>query len=196
MKPRFSVFTSSVLVVLAILLANPVFAQDDEKRGLLTGHLGRSSTVESSGATRTVLGASVAFKLFESRNLYAEPGFFINWPGNENLFLEGAPFRMTAKTYTVDFNLSQALVRKSKEEVRCQPYITGGVGFIRNSVEINDGYYLYNLGSDTHFSKNLGLGFRFFLGENRDVFVAGEWKNYWSGGGNFHVFTGGMGLRF
>ncbi len=200
MKPRFSVFTLLILTVLMIFLASPVWAQDDEKRGLFSGHFGRSSSMASSDATHVALGASVAFKLFESHYLYAEPGLLINWPRNNNFFVEGYPYplRSSSKTYIVDFNLSQAFFVKAneREENRFQPYFTGGVGFVKNSADLSDGYSQYNLGSDTHFSKNLGLGFRVFLGESGNFFVNGEWKNYWSGGGNFHVFSGGAGFRF
>ena len=187
----------ALTLVLMIILTSSVFAQDDEKRGLLSFQLGGTSNIATSGANKFNIGGSFAYRLFESRNLYVEPGLSLNWPGKEYLFVEDYPYpvgQANSKTVIVDFNVSQAFV--SKRQKRCVPYLTGGVGFVRSSLNMTDGYYVYNLGSSASFTKNLGAGFRVFLGEEQNVFVGGEYKNYWAGDtGSFHIFSGKIGFR-
>ncbi|MBI2057707.1 MAG: hypothetical protein HYT63_01860 [Candidatus Yanofskybacteria bacterium] len=189
------------LVILAVVatLTSSAFAQnDDERRGLFSVQLGGTSNIGSSEANKFNIGGSFAYRLFESRNFYIEPGLSLNWPSKEYLFVEEYPYpvgRISSKTVIVDFNASQSFV--GKRQKRCVPYLTGGIGFIRNWSTLTDGYYVYDWGSDTSFTKNLGAGFRIFLGEDQNVFVGGEYKNYWAGDtGSFHVFSGKFGLRF
>ena len=184
-----------VLLLIGIVMTLPVLAQD-EKRALLSLGLGRSSSVETSGSTEVNVGGSFAYKLFENSDFYVEPGLYVNWPrkevlnfGDENDYL---PLSVSAMTAIFDLNGSYLFV---KEEGRFAPFVTGGLGFLRNSFSATDGYYAYNLGSDSHFPKNVGVGFNFFLGEDRNVFFGGLWKNYWSSAGNFHVFSGRVGFR-
>lgn len=173
-----------------------VNAQDSEEtKGLVFFKIGKSSSTPNSINTNVGFGAGVAFKPFTSRNFYVEPSLLFNWPKKEFLVFEGSPFaRASLKTVLVDFNVSQALVVKKYD--RFAPYITTGIGFVRNWATATDGYFVYSLSSQTDFTKNLGTGLRVFLGENKTVFVSGEFKNYWSKGGNFHTFSGGLGFRF
>src|SRR3989344_6469656 len=94
-------------LVLMVILTSSAFAQDDEKRGLLSFQLGGTSNIATSGANKFNIGGSFAYKLFESRNFYVEPGLSLNWPSKDNLFVEGYPYplgRINSKTVIFDFN--------------------------------------------------------------------------------------------
>ena len=180
-----------MLLMAAVVLTNSAFAQsDDERRGLFSVQFGATSNISASGASKFNLGGSFAYKLFESRNLYIEPALSLNYPRKEYLFFEGYPFPLPLSSKTLIFDFNASRVFAVKRQKRYVTYLTGGVGFIRNWASLKDGYYVYDWGSDTSFTKNLGAGFRVFLGEEQNVFVGGEYKNYWAGDtGSFHIFS-------
>lgn len=185
------IFTFFSFILVLVFCLQFVQAQD-EKRGVVYFQLGRNSNVESSVLDRkTNFGAGVSYMLFENRNFYLEPSFFLNWPKNDVFLYQGNAYKIKSGTYMFDINGSVNLIRRER---RLTPYITGGMGLLRNSVTANDGYYIYDFGSDNHFTENLGLGVKVFVSEN--LFAGFVWKNYWSGGGNFHNYVGMFGFRF
>ncbi len=192
-KSFFGVMVAIVLAFVFIMVFCVQSAQaQDDKRGTAYFQLGRNSRIESSELdAKTNFGAGATYQLLEGRNFYLEPSFYMNWPQWDNFFYEGIRFDIKSLTYLFDFNGTVNLTRRER---KVMPYITGGVGLLRNSASADDGYYIYDFGSDNHFTKNIGLGVRVFVGEN---LVAGfVWKNYWSGGGNFHNSSLYLGLRF
>lgn len=182
-------FFSALFVVLVV---SPVQAQED-KRGILNFKLGGNSNIASSPLNaRFNLGFGGGYQLSPKvKQLYVGPSLTMNMPQREVISLGGFPLQVSTKTILLDVNGTYAINKPSK---RVLPYVTGGVGFLRNSASITDGYSNYSLGSDTHFTKNAGGGVRVFLKES--FFVGVESRKYFVKGGNFQITAGVLGFTF
>lgn len=162
----------------------------EEKRGLVYFKMGGNSTIASSLLDSNFnLGFGGGYQFSNKVSFFVEPSLVFNWPKKEMINYEGYPLRVSASTVLVDVN-GAYVVRK----FFIQPYVTGGVGLLMNSANLTDGYSRYTLGSDTHFTKNVGGGLRVFLGES--LFVGGEAKQYFVKDNKFRTFSGIVGFTF
>jgi hypothetical protein len=128
--------------LLAVLLASPAFAADNQVRAFLGGSFGGSTTfVESdraAGKFHTAVGAShvTLGNIFGVDVDVADmPGFFET--GDSNLVL-------SSRVTTVTGNVVVAAPR-SRTEYGVRPYIVGGAGLMR--VRINDYFGVFDRSS-------------------------------------------------
>ena len=128
--------------------------------------------------------------MLEKVSLYVEPSLTLNLPKKELVNFQGTTVQVSTKTVLADFNGTYVVFRGGA----INPYVTGGVGFLRNSATLSDGYSGYNLGSDNHLTKNIGGGVRVFL--KGQLFVGGEFKKYWASEGGFKTYSGSVGFVF
>lgn len=184
-------FVSLGLLMGAMLWPQTVQAQDD-KNGFIYFKMGANSDIASSAIGRNVnLGFGGGFRPFQRvSGFYLEPSLSLNWPKKEILAFDGFPLQVFSKTIWTDFNGSFVLGKNR----RFVPYLTGGIGFLRNGDSATDGYYRYNLGSDTHFTRNAGTGLRYFRSEN--FFIGFEARRYWAKDSPFRSYTASIGFRF
>lgn len=163
----------------------------DAKRGWLYFKMGGNSIIASSPLNAKFnLGFGGGYQPHQKVKLYVEPSLTMNLPQREVIDFGGFPLRVSTKTVLADFNGTYVVLSKK----RLSPYVTGGIGLLRNSASLTDGYQVYNLGADNHFTKNLGGGVRVFLREN--FFVGGETKRYWTSNGGFRTHVGTIGFTF
>lgn len=197
---RTRIFKISVLAVMLVVLAAvfyPSSVQAQEKKGFVYFKMGQNSEIESSALQSPVnFGFGFGFRLpFSSQRhqVFLEPGLAMHWPQKEFMGLDmyGYPLQLQTSTLFFDFNGSYSF---SDIESRYLPYVTGGIGFLRNSLSLPS--YGISLDSDAHFTKNAGAGLKYFLGEEQSWFVGAEVKNYWSGGGSFRTIMGTIGIKF
>lgn len=190
MRKSFLTIGMFLAVFFVAGLCSTVQAQDVE-RGLVYFKMGGNSSIASSPLdAKFNLGLGGAFRpLAKVPAVFVEPSLTLNMPKRERVSFESYPLQVSTKTMILDFNGTYMVSKK-----RLSSYVTGGVGLLRNSASLTDGYSVYNIGADNHFTKNVGAGVRFFLKER--FFVGGEAKNYWAKDSNFKVYSGTVGLAF
>lgn len=192
------VLTISVLIATLLVLSNfrslAYGAEND--RGWFKFKMGGNSTIESSPLNRKFnTGLSAGFRLpplqSDKFKVFLEPGLNWNWPKMELTSFDFYPVRLRSSTMLVDFNGTYVVPGRWE---RLNPFFTGGVGFLRNAFSLPD--YYVGLGSEVVFTRNLGFGAHWLMGEEQRWFLGAEYKKYWSEGGNFKVIVGSVGFRF
>ncbi len=162
-----------------------------DKRGVVYFKMGGNSTIPNSAVESSFnVGFGGGYQLFEKVNLYVEPSLALNLPKKELVNFQGTTLQVSTKTMLVDFNGTYVVAKGHF----INPYVTGGVGVLRNSATISDGYSGFNLGSDNHLTKNVGGGLRLFV--KGPFFVGGEFRKYWTAGGGFKTYHGTVGIVF
>lgn len=179
-----------VMVVLMALFPTITKAQEKEN-GYMAFKMGGNSKIASSLLNaKTNFGFGGGFRLSPKfSHLYLEPGLSLNWPHTRLVSFEDIGFPVRLKTSTVFVDANGTYVFGSK---KVRPYLTGGIGFLRNGASYPD--FRVSAGSEKFFTKNVGAGTRISLGSS--AFVGVGARNYWSKGGNFRTFNFELGFRF
>lgn len=186
----------TLLLTLILFLGLAGYANAEDKKGYLYFKLGGNSQIADSAVDSNVIfGFGGGYLVSPRCHLYFDPSLSLHWPKREDTYFEGTPLRLTSSTLLMDFNGSYAFSTFGPRK-RLMPYLTGGIGFLRNGLAGTDGYYKYGIDSNISFTKNVGAGMRVMMGADQMWFVGGEFKNYFAAGQQFRVAAGSIGLIF
>ncbi|MDO8495198.1 MAG: outer membrane beta-barrel protein [bacterium] len=189
-KRAVGIFMIAVAVFVFVFgMCSDVQAQDD-KRGLIYFKMGGNSKIDSSDLdAKFNLGFGGAYQFVPKVPLLLDVSLTMNMPYNEVIYDYGEPLAFSTKTMLVDVNGTYVPFKK-----KISPYITGGIGFLRNSAGLSDGYSNYGLDSSTFFTKNVGAGLRMRVFGS--VFVGVDSRYYWADQTNFKTYGGTVGIAF
>ena len=144
--------------------------------------------VKTSGA---VFGGGFNFGLSENSPLYWGANFLINKPSTGYFESGGSLYPVYVRSYLFDGNFG---ARLKIPKLPVYPYVELGIGLSRLSQSTQDGYYSYNLGSKSHFTRHTSFGVKILVTKN--IFTGAKASFYSGAGKPLRMFLGEVGFSF